>query len=161
MRGNEIMVSANPQGKFVEGIISGTPYPGTIVQPDTSVALVGGRQTWVVYDADADGGRPKGPFIVLREDHLQGKIHSDAYASGDRGFGYIPLAGDELNLYWKDEDTGTTTNDIAAGQVGIVDDGTGLIIATTGSPETEVCMANEAANNLDGDTWVWSVWTGH
>ncbi len=160
-RGNEIVVSSCVYGHRVEGIIAAgeTPKPGQIVQMDPTVALVGGRHTWKIYDRDADGDRPKGPFIVLTHDQLQGKTISDAYAAGDRAFGYVPLPGDELNLLFKN--VSGTADDVAAGDLFIVDDGTGKVIVTTGSPETEVAMALEAITDPTADTLVWCVWTGY
>ena len=43
----------------------------------------------------------------------------------------------------------------------MVDDGTGLIIATTGSPETEVCLLLEAITDPTADTLAWTIWSGH
>lgn len=162
-RGNGIIVSAQPNGRFTEGIIGAglTPSPGTIMQLQLATALVGGRHTWEIYNADIDGGRPKGPIIVLLPDFLQGRLATTAYAAGERAFGYVPLPGDELNLLWSDADTGTSTNDVAIGTTGIVRDGFGTIIATTGSPENEVCILLEALNNLSGNTLGWSQWTGY
>ncbi|HEX6865364.1 MAG TPA: hypothetical protein VF414_21225 [Thermoanaerobaculia bacterium] len=157
---NVIVLSANPQGKFVEGIIKTglTPKPGTILQIDASEAQVNGRDTWEIYNAAEDGGHPLGPFIVLCEDYLQGKDVDTAYAAGDRAFGYIPLAGDELNLRWADA---SGTVDIAIGTVGMVDDGTGLIIESAGSPETEVCLTREAYEGDTGEQLVHCVWSGY
>lgn len=162
-RGNEIIVSANPRGVFMEGAIGTglTPKPGTIMQIDPSVSLVGGRHTFVLYNADADGGRPKGPLYVLLEDSLQGKTTTDAYAAGERGRFYTPVAGEELNLLLTDENTGTSDNDVAIGTTLIIDDGTGKMIATTGSPETEVAMTLEAVSNMSADQLVWCAWTGY
>lgn len=161
-KGNNIIVSANPRGVFMEGIVKTgeTPYPGQIVQIDISEATVGGRHTFEIYNADADGGNPKGAYFVVLEDALQGKTAEDAYAAGERIFVYTPVAGEELNLRWDDTDTGTTTNDLTKGTVGIIQDTTGNIIATAGSPEDEVCMLLEDLSNLDGDTLGWSIWQG-
>lgn len=160
-RGSRIVVSPNPRGQYVEGIIGVgiTPKPGTILQLDISEALVGGRHTWELYNADADGGRPKGPFIVLCEDELQGKTVSDAYAAGERAKGYIPLPGDELNLLVAN--LAGTADDHTKGEMLIVDDTTGLMIATTGSPETEVAMLLENITDPTADTLSWCQWTGY
>lgn len=159
-RGNCIVVSANPLGRFVEGIIASgeTPSPGQIVQPDPTIALKQGRQTWKIYNADADGGRPKGPFIVLREDALQGKTTADAYAAGARAFGYIPVAGDELNLLIANV-SGTAT--INAGDMLIVQDTSGKMIVTASTPETEVAQINEAIVDNAADQLGWCTWTGY
>lgn len=161
-RGNSIIVTANPRGVFTEGIVgaSFTPSPGQIVQIDISEALVGGRHTFEAVNLDADGGNPKGAYYVVLEDALQGKTVEDEYAAGERIFLYTPVAGEELNLRWDDTDTGTSTNDLTKGTIGIVQDVTGNIIATAGTPEDEVCMLLEDVSNLDGDTLGWSIWQG-
>lgn len=159
-RGNRIVVTAEPKGQFVQGYLGAglTPKPGTILQKQTATALKGGRETWELYNADADGGRPKGPFIVLIEDYLQGQLASTAYAAGAFAFGYIPLPGDELNLLVAN--IAGTADDHAVGEMLIVDDTTGLLIATTGTPETEVAQLNEAITDPTADTLAWCTWTG-
>jgi hypothetical protein len=160
-RGNEIVVNADPLGRFMEGYIGAglTPKPGTIMQLQPATALQGGRHTFELYNADADGGNPKGPWYVLLPDHLQGKGPTDAYAAGDRAFFYTPLPGDELNLLVAN--LAGTADDHAVGEILIVDDGTGLLIVTTGSPETEVAILLEAITDPTADTLAWCKWTGH
>lgn len=160
-KGTEIVVSAEPKGHFMEGIINAgeTPKPGQIVQMDPTQATVGGRHVWKIYNTGTDGKRPKGPFIVLLPDRLQGKLATDAYAAGDHAFGYVPCQGDELNLLYLN--LAGTADDHAKGEIGIVDDTTGKIIATTGSPQTEVCMLLETITDPTADTLAWVVWTGY
>jgi hypothetical protein len=161
-RGNAIVVQCEPgESQFSEGIIGAglTPKPGTIMQIQVATALVGGRHTVELYNADADGGRPKGPFLVLREDDLQGRTSSDAYAAGERCFLFTPRAGDELNLLVAN--LSGTADDHAVGEMLIVDDGTGLLIATTGTPETEVAILLEAITDPTADTLAWCRWTGY
>lgn len=159
-RRNRIILTPD-RGYEVEGIINAaeTPYPGTIVQMDPTQALQGGRHVWKVFTRDADGDRPKGPHIVLKEDLYQGKTMTDPYAAGDRCFGFIPQAGCELNLLFKN--VSGTADDVVAGDLFIVDTTTGKVIVTTGSPECEVAMALEALTDPTADTLVWSIWTGH
>lgn len=163
MRRNGIIVSSEPGGRFVEGFIGSgitTAYPGKAMQLQPATALVGGRETWELYNADADGGRPKGPIIILLENSLFGKDVTVAYTAGDRAYGYIPKAGDELNLLFGESIlAGTTT--VAAGETLIIGDGTGLFIPTTGSPETEVAQTKEAITDNDADSLVWCQWTGY
>jgi hypothetical protein len=159
-RGNCIVVTAEPMGYFEEGYIAAgeTPKPGTILQKQSATALKGGRHTYEIYNADQDGGRPKGPFYVLLHDHLQGKTVDDAYAAGDRCFLYVPKAGDELNLLLLN--IAGTADDHTKGETLIVDDTTGKLIATTGSPETEVAQLLETVTDPVADTLAWVVWTG-
>lgn len=159
-RGNCIVVTPYADGHRMEGIIGAglSPKPGTIMQLQIATALKGGRHTWELYNADADGGRPKGPFIVLTEDSYQGRTVNDAYAAGDRAFGYVPRPGDELNLLVAN--IAGTADDHTKGEMLIVDDGTGLLIATTGSPETEVAQLMETITDPVADTLAWVTWTG-
>ena len=164
-RGNNILVNGeHGKGRYMP-LYNGTGgdlYPGTIVQLDTSVALKGGVHTAVVYNRDADGDRPLGPHIVALEtmQKLRGALMTDAIPSGEIFQGYVPQPGDELNLMIKDADTGTSLNDVAAGTLLIVDDGTGYMIATTGSPEEEVAELLETVSDLAGAELGWCIWNG-
>ena len=104
--GQSIVLSGDPGTRFEEGIISGTPKPGTCMTIKNA-AKVGTRYTWEAFNA---GGRDGGFQIiaVLREDDLSGVINSTAYVSGTRGFLYIPRAGDKLNMLVADL-TGTAS----------------------------------------------------
>ena len=145
-------------GKFFEVYIATgeTPKPGTILQLDPTVALIGGQHTAKLYNRDADGDRPAGPYVVLLEDRKRGKTPDDAYAAGDLAPAYIPRAGDELNLLFGN--ASGTADDVAAGGLGIVDDGTGKVIPTTGSPEDEPLMFLEAYTDPAADRHLWCVW---
>lgn len=167
MRGSQIIVSAptSPRGVFMEGIIGAglTPKPGTLMQLQPATALVGGRHTWELYNGDINGGRPKGPLIILTEDHLQGRDYSTAYAAGERCFGYVPVAGEEFNLLVANI-TGTA-DDHAKGEILIPstdEDATkGKLIATTGSPEIEPFQLLETITDPTADTLSWVVYTGY
>lgn len=156
-RGNEIVLTA--KGRFMEGIIEGTPKPGTIMQLKAGAALVGGRPTYQVYNADASGDRR--PILVLDRDWGQGKTADDAYVTGTRGFLYAPAMGDELNV--RVTVAGTGTGDaITIGDRFIVEDGTGLLIATTGTPESEPFESMEDEDDVTADgTLIHVVYTGY
>lgn len=160
-RGSRIIVSADPKGKFTEGVIATAEKPGTIMQVDPTVALAGGRHTYKVYDQSADGEQPTGAFWVLTEEllALQGKGPTDAYTAGDRCSLYAPQDGEELNLLFGD--TSGTADDVALGAKLMVDDGTGKVINTTGTPETEVATALEAIVDPTADQLLWCQWSGH
>lgn len=148
-RGNEIIVSANPRGVFLEGTINAALKPGTICQIDVSEGIGNdGRFDWEAYNADADGNRRL--IAVLLPDHLRGKTATDAYASGDRCFLYVPVAGEELNCLVAN--LSGTADDHSFGDLLIVNDGDGLLIATTGSPESEPFMLLEAITDPTADT---------
>lgn len=160
-RGNRIIVTADPKGNFLEGYIAAgeTPKPGTILQIDPTVALKGGRHTWKIYNRDADGNHPLGPFAVLIEDLKQGKTTSDAFVAGTRCQMYCPLPGDELNLLVAN--IAGTADDHAAGEILMVDDSTGMMIATTGTPESECAVLLEAITDPVADTLSWVMWSGY
>lgn len=158
-RGNQIIVSANPQGKFMEGYIAAgeTPKPGQILQIDATVALKGGRHTYKIYAPGADGENPLGPYWVLLEDRFRGdRTMTSAYAAGDRCFLYSPENGDELNLLVLNI-TGTA-DDHALGEKMMVDNTTGKMIITTGSPEDEVAVLLEVITDPTADTLAWCMW---
>lgn len=160
-RGNEIIVTGEPKGRFIPGIIASgeTPKPGQILMLDPTVDLIGGRHTVKIYNRDADGDHPAGPFLVLLADTKQGKLTTDAYAAGDFVDCYCPLPGDELNLLLKD--ISGTGDDHTKGEILIVDDATGKLIATTGSPETEVAVLLETVTDPTADQLVWAMWSGY
>lgn len=160
-KGNEIIVSAEPMGRFLEGIISGTPSPGTVMQVKAATEPVNGRHTWEVYNAAADGNQRL--IAVLLPDRLQGKLATDAYADGDRCFLYCPIAGEELNMLVTDVNTGTSDS-FAIADILIVDDGTGKLIATTGTPESEpfICLETYAdPTSTQTDFLLWCMFTGY
>jgi len=173
MKNNRVILTPD-RGYKVEGYLASgeTLYPGMIVQIDPTQSLIGGKHAWKIYSRDADGDRPKGPFIVVTEDILQGKAAAgvassssssagDAYGtgSGTRLFGFIPLPGCECNLLFKNV-TGTA-DDVVAGDLLTVDTGSGKVQVTTSTPETEVAMALEAITDPTEDKMLWCIWTGH
>jgi hypothetical protein len=93
MRGNEILLSAEPKGRYVEGIISGTPLPGSLMEVVPGCTPVGGRLTYRAYS-----GSKQPTNLILLPDHLEGATATTAYVSGSRGFMYTMLSGDEANL---------------------------------------------------------------
>jgi hypothetical protein len=160
-KGNEIIVSAEPMGRFIEGIVHTALKPGTCVQIQAGTAPIGGRFEWEAYNPDADGNQRL--VAVLLHDSLQGKLATDAYVAGDRCFLYCPIAGEELNMLVTDLDTGTTEA-WAIGDLMMIDDGTGKLVATTGSPEMESFILLEAFDDptsTQTDYLIWCMYTGH
>jgi hypothetical protein len=146
MKGSKILITGEPQGRHFEGpisIASGTLLPGTIMQIKAATAIDGnGHFTFTQYNRDADGNRPAGPYFVLMEKG-EGYTYAEAYSDGDHCHVYAPLPGDELNILWSTAGTGTGDS-VAVGALAIIDDGTGLLVATTGTPEDEPFVACEA-----------------
>jgi hypothetical protein len=157
-RGNEIIVASNPRGMFMEGYITTAEKPGTVCQIDASVALKGGRHTFKVYQPGTDGEQPLGPYWVLLANQLSGKLATDAYAAGDRAFFYCPQPGEELNMLVLN--IAGTADDHALGEKLMVDTGTGKLIATTGSPESEPFVLLEAITDPTADTLAWVMYAG-
>lgn len=154
--GRQIVIANDPRGRFIEGIIDGTPKPGTVMQIKASTEPVNGRHTWEVYNQAADGNQAL--IAVLCEDILNGKTVSDAYVSGTRGRLYIPLPGDDLNMLLAD--VSGTADDHVIGEKLMVDDGTGKLIATTGTPEAEPFVLMETVTDPTADTLAWCIFTG-
>ena len=157
--GNEIVLASNPRGLFKEGIISGTPKPGTLMTIVAATEKVGGRFTWEPFNRDADGDRAL--VAVLLPDTLQGALATDAYVDGERCFLYCPAAGEEMNVLVSASGTGTGDS-IAIGDLLIAVDGTGVLIGTTGDPESEPFQVLETATDVvAAGTLLHCVYTGH
>lgn len=157
MKGSTIIATSNPKGTFLEGYVSGTPKPGTCMQIKAATAEKGGRFTYEVYNADADGNQRE--VLVLLEDELRGKLAADAYADGDHCMLYSPAPGEELNMLVAD--IAGTADDHTIGQILIIDDGTGKLIATTGTPESEPFVCLETATDPTADALLLCRYTGH
>jgi hypothetical protein len=123
--------------------------------------LKGGRHTYTVYNRDGDGNMPVGSYwVVTGELNLMiGKAQTESYAAGERCSFYSPRAGEELNLLLAN--IAGTGDDHALGEILMVDDGTGKLIVTTGTPESECAQLLEAVTDPTADTLAWCQWTGH
>lgn len=152
-----IVLTASPRGRFFEGIVSGTPKPGVCMQP-TTTAAVNGRFTWQVFTWGTDGERAL--IVVLREDDLQGYGVDQAYVTGTICQLYAPLPGDELQMILQDIAGTGALQDLVIGNKLIVDNGTGKLLETTGSPEAEPFVIFEAITDLAADTLVHVMFTG-
>jgi len=154
-KGNEIVLTGAPMGRYLEGTITGTPKPGTLMQVDVSEGLDGnGRCTYEVYTPGVDGNRRM--IAVLLPDKLRGKTELDAYATGDHGFLYVPCPGDELNILYQSA-AGTVT----FGDLLIADNSTGLVIPTAGTPESEPFQALETQTTPAADLLIHVFHTGY
>lgn len=156
-KGNEIIVSANPRGVFMEGTLEGALKPGVLVEIKATALDGSGRPTFRAYQPGTDGVR-KIP-IVLLPDVNQGKLATDAYADGDHCFCYVPVAGEELNMLL--QDVSGTGDAHAVGETLIADSGTGKLIATTGTPESEPFQLLEAVAAPTADTLAHCIYTGY
>jgi hypothetical protein len=159
MRGTEILATgAQLRGVKKEVIVYGTPKPGTVMQVRTEAGLTADNvETVEVYTPGADGNRR--PIMVLLENQLSGKTYDDAYVSGQRGWVYFPVAGEYLNMRLLD--VAGTGDDHSFGELLIVDNGTGKLIATTGSPESEPFQLLETITDPTADTVALCRYTGY
>jgi len=157
-KGNPILVTSGPKGVFMRGTVSGALKPGTLVQIKTSAGIdANGRFTFEAYAPGTDGDQRI--IMVLEEDRYQGKLATEAYVDGDECQVYVPVMGEELNMLLAD--VAGTADDHAFGELLIADTGTGKLIATTGSPESEPFQLLEAVTDPTADQLVHCLYTGH
>jgi hypothetical protein len=153
-KGNCIVVSADPYGRFFEGIISGTPKPGTMMEIVPATAAVNGRFTWRVFSGASGAAQL---CAILLEDALQGKTATDAYVTATQGRMYCPLPGDHMNILVAD--VAGTADDRAIGDIMMVQTGTGKFIADS-SGARKPFMLLEAATDPTADALMWAMATG-
>jgi len=157
MKGSSIIVSTDPQGVFVEGYVSGTPKPGTVMQKKASTDPVGGRFTYEVYAPGADG--KAATVYVLLPDDLQGANYSNAYTTGKACRLYVPAPGEDLNMLVAD--VSGTGDDHYIGERLMIQNSTGKLITYTGTPDMCSFECNEATTDPTADALLWCTYTGH
>lgn len=162
-KGNEIVVSANPKGTFLEGIISGALTPGIVMQVVAATEPVNGKHTWQAYDRT--GAQKNGlPTLIacLDYDKLQGKTKSDAYVSGTQCFMYCPIPGEELNMLILD--IAGTADDYAIGDLLQVVDGSGKLqdaVSGTAFNYANPFFVMETVTDPTADNSTWVMFTGY
>ena len=157
-RGTEILVTSDPKGVRTTGILSGTPKPGTCMEivPATAVSD-NGHFTYRAYTSGTDGTRQT--VYVLDRNKSYGALATTAFTTGAIIQMYTPLAGEHLNVL--KGDVSGTADDFAVGDLLIIDTGTGKVILTTGSPESEPFQCLEAVTDPTADQLVWVCATGY
>lgn len=160
-KGNSIIVSGEPRGKFLEGKISGTSKPGTWMQIKASdgVDEATGRFTWEPYAPGTNGHRKL--VAILLPDSLQGKLATDAYVTGTRCFLYCPVPGEELNVLCDDVAGTGSASDFTTGEELMGVTGTGLFIRASGSEESAPFQVLEDSEDLTADGLVHAIFTGY
>lgn len=129
MKGSDIIANGNcPNGRFIEGIISGTPAPGVAMEVVPGTEPVNGKYTYRIATAGSTGDRRA--VTMLLEDNLQG-VPADlnggnTYTSGRQGRLYAPINGDEINVLVKN--IAGTADSHAIGDQLMIDVGTGKFI---------------------------------
>lgn len=154
-RGNKIIISAHPQGVFLEGTVYGTPKPGTVMSLK-SAFQAGGWHQWEPWSYSSGHRRL---IAVLLEDELQGKTIEDAYVTGTHCFLYCPIAGEELNMLIADLAGTGADNTHAAFEQLMVQTATGKLIAES-SPESEPFTLLQATTTTTADVLAPCVYTG-
>ena len=154
-----IVLSAAPAGRFLEGILSGTDKPGTVMQLKAATEPVAGKFTWEAYNRSADGEQPQGPLAILLEDALQGLLVTTAGVTATQRRFYVPIPGDELQVLLLN--IAGTGDAFAIGDILTVNDGDGKMIATTGSPEMEPFVVAETLTAITADTLCHVFYTGY
>lgn len=162
MAREEVIVTANPKGTFEEGIISGTGiYPGSVLTMKAGVAMADdGAFTWEAFNGDAADGE-RFPIAIATEllKVLVGDTKEDAFADGERVMLYFPAMGELFMMRFKN--VSGTADDYTIGQRLIVDDTTGELIATTGSPESEPFQCCQTVTDPTAAFWGLVRYTGY
>lgn len=154
---NSIVLTASPQGRFLEGVVSGTPLPGIAMQVKPNTAPVGGRYTWEPFNQGADGDRYL--VAILLEAYWVGRTSTDAYKDGEYCRLYCPIPGDELLVLVAD--VGGTADSYAIGDKLIIANGTGKMKALSGTPQSVPFVVMEPVPALTGDKLVHVMYTGY
>jgi len=152
-----IVLAGEPQGVTLEGIVSGTPKPGTMMQIKAAIEPLGGRFTWEVFNGAADGEQTL--VAILVEQGLQGKTVDDAFVDATRISLYCPIPGESMHVLL--ENQAGTADAFAIGDKLMVDDGTGKFLATTGAVESEPFIVTETLAAILVDTLIKTIYTGH
>lgn len=121
--GNKIWVSG--EGRYLEGIASGTLTPGTVVQLVGGTAPVNNVHTYQAWDQASDAFPTE--IVVVLDDPKQGKTADDTYATGERVPLFIPYPGACLNMLIADVAGTGATSDYSVGDYFQVQDTTGLL----------------------------------
>lgn len=134
---NTIIVEGHAKGKYDEGRAAGAIKPGHMLKRDSSLALV--------VHATAGGF---GEMMVAIEDALQGKLITDAYASGDLVRYYQPRSGEKFMARLAAGATAVVKGDL------LISSGDGTLKKTTGSPTQLYAVAEESVDNSAGGSEV-------
>lgn len=154
-RGRKTVITAHPQGRWLDAIIYGTPSPGTVMEIKDAY-YEGNIHRWQAFNASSGERRI---IAVLCEDNTQGKTIDDAYVSGTRGRIYCPIMGEELNMLIADvAGTGDTH---AVLEMLRVQTATGLLIASASSPESEPFQLLTALTAPTANTLAPCIYTGY
>lgn len=150
-RGNQIIVTADPQGVFDEGTIDDTSKPGTLMEVVPGSGMIGGRFHFRAAAVGTDGKAAQ--HMVLLEDNGQGKTVTDAYVAGTRCRTYTPKSGEECNVLCGE--VAGTGNTYTVGARLIIDAEDGLLVPEAGSPQQTAWEALEAVTQVTAPQLLW------
>lgn len=155
MKGQKIILSAEPRGVFMEGTITDASYPGMCMEIVPSTTFVGGRPSFRARSAAAGA---KGPIFVLLPDTQGGQLATTVYTANTHGFLYAPAMGEELNMLVGD--VAGTGDTIAQGDLfGVNNDGK---LKANSSYTSAPFQAMEAITSaLTADKLVWMIYHGN
>ena len=155
---NTIVITSPPKGNFISLILAGAYKPGIILDISPAVEPVGGKYTGRIATPGGDGQRNIGPYMILTESNISGRTITTAYEAGETAIAYCPVPGDEL-LVMKTNEAGTDV--IAIGDKFILDNSSGSLLATTGTPESEPFISLQTVNAVwTADTLLHVMYTG-
>jgi len=154
-----IVLSAHPQGKFLEGIVASTVtantlFPGSIMQlvpPGAGFAFQEGRFAWAGANL-ASAGLPT-LIACLQEDDQQGFTTGTAYVAGTRMKMYVPIEGEEMNLLYGT--SAGTSNNLTPGQLLMVQATGPALVNFTASPAIATFMSYDTLTSVAADTLAW------
>lgn len=151
-KGSLILINGSEgKGRFVSGIISGTPKPGTQMQIKAGTEPVNGLFTFEPCSTAGDNA----PAAILLEDENQGCPATLAYVTGSVGRLYYPISGDELNLLFANI---AGTGDTFAIGAKVCVNNAGKFVATTGTPQRNHTVEETVSTALAADGLVACRW---
>jgi len=161
-----VVTSAEPKGRWEGIIVSGTPKPGTCMEPMTT-SPVSGRRTYRARGTTYTKDGQLGPIAVLDMDENQGSDFNTAYITGRYGRIYWPALGDELMMrlrYQSGTGTSLTENigdplevDAATGML----QGIGTTAGTGAHASAPFLLYEHLGVALTGDTMVLTKFIGN
>lgn len=168
---DRIILAPAPRGVFGEGVLTGAAaYPGqcVVIKPGQTARNSDGRfnvepagfsaaGAGLVDAMTADGDKIL--VRVLIEDALQGRVIGTQHAIGDHVRFYTPVNGEELNVMFQNQSG--TADDLGIGTELIIDDGTGKVYKTTGTPQSKPFECLEVVTDPTADQLITVAFRGN
>lgn len=125
------------KGHHDEGVAGGAITPGMAVRLQAAGTYL--------QESLAQASALKGGLKIAKEDALQGKTFTQAYANGDQLFFYSALPGDHIHAFVK------TGQNIAVGDLLVVEGGgSGLFVEAAGTETKNQLEALESSGGALG-----------